>query len=136
MRIDRLVSRAADDAPGAVARFLLVLAAAGLAGCAAVARDPAAPANGAAPDADSVVPGEVAPAEDDGLPPGRGAAILRAACTDCHNLGGLWAYKGYYNEQRWRGLVQTMIAHGANLDETATNELVDYLVLHFGPGSR
>ena len=85
------------------------------------------------PAANAALPGEPA---DDPLPAGRGREILEAECIGCHNLGGLWAYKGYYNEQRWRGLVETMIAHGANLDETATNELVDYLDRYFGPGSR
>lgn len=101
----------------------LPAAVASVAGCAAVdaVRDQA-------PAAGAVV--------DDRLPPGRGRSILEAECTGCHNLGGLWAYQGYYTRERWRGLVETMIAHGANLDETATNELVDYLAEHFGPGSR
>ena len=113
---------------GAAALLLLPVVAAACARLTTPAPDPAP-----APAASAALPGEP---EDDRLPAGRGREILEAECIGCHNLGGLWAYKGYYNEQRWRGLVETMIAHGANLDETATNELVDYLVLHFGPGSR
>jgi hypothetical protein len=71
-----------------------------------------------------------------GLPPGPGAATLARACTGCHNLEGLWAYQGYYNEQRWRSLVESMIAHGAQLNETESNDVVAYLVLRFGPGTR
>jgi hypothetical protein len=62
--------------------------------------------------------------------------LLGRACTGCHDLNGLWAYRGYYNEQRWRSLVETMIAHGARVDETEADELVAYLVEHFGPGTR
>ena len=36
----------------------------------------------------------------------------------------------------WSELVDTMIAHGAKLDETEAAALVDYLVEHFGPGTR
>jgi hypothetical protein len=71
-----------------------------------------------------------------GLPPGQGAAILARACTTCHNLQGLWAYQGYYNERRWRELVETMVAHGASVKEPEKTELVAYLVEHFGPGTR
>jgi cytochrome c5 len=78
----------------------------------------------------------LAAAVPEGLPPGAGRRVLARHCTSCHNLGGLWAYQGYYDEPRWRGLVQTMIAHGAELNETETNELVAYLVEHFGPGTR
>ena len=70
------------------------------------------------------------------LPPGPGRAILQADCTSCHDLGGLWAYQGYYDELRWRDLVGTMIAHGAELDASEADVLVAYLVEHFGPGTR
>jgi virginiamycin B lyase len=75
-------------------------------------------------------------ADSSRLPAGEGRAIVEQACTGCHNLEGLWAYQGYYDERRWRGLVDTMIAHGAELNETDTTRLVDYLVEHFGPGTR
>ncbi|MBN1239111.1 MAG: hypothetical protein JXB36_11450 [Gammaproteobacteria bacterium] len=83
----------------------------------------------------SVEPGDGAAAERP-LPAGHGRAILRRACTGCHDLEGLWVYQGYYDAPRWRGLVETMIAHGADLNETETIELVEYLVEHFGPGTR
>lgn len=75
-------------------------------------------------------------ADETVLPPGTGRAILEAECTSCHDLGGLWAYQGYYDEALWRGLVETMIAHGAALDESEARDVVDYLVEHFGPGTR
>ena len=70
------------------------------------------------------------------FPPGPGRDVLAAACTNCHDLGGIEPFRGYYDAARWRRLVDTMIAHGAKLDETETDVLVDYLVEHFGPGTR
>lgn len=95
----------------------------------ATAPPPRETAGAALPPADALPPGEA-------LPPGAGRAILQADCTSCHDLGGLWAYKGFYDEQRWRDLVETMIAHGAQLNAPEVDALVDYLVEHFGPGSR
>jgi len=74
--------------------------------------------------------------EDLDLPPGAGAQILAESCTVCHDLGGLYAYQGYYDERRWRGLVETMISHGADVDASEESTLVDYLVRYFGPGTR
>jgi mono/diheme cytochrome c family protein len=70
------------------------------------------------------------------LPPGEGADLVAKACTGCHDLGGLWAYQGYYDAPRWRGLVATMVSHGADLDASEQATVVDYLVAHFGPGTR
>ena len=70
------------------------------------------------------------------FPPGPGRDVLAAACTNCHDLGGIEPFRGYYDAARWRRLVDTMIAHGAKLDETETDVLVAYLVEHFGPGTR
>lgn len=70
------------------------------------------------------------------LPEGEGRAILERRCTDCHDLDGLWAYQGYYNEARWRSMIQTMVDHGAELDEAEIATLTSYLVEHFGPGTR
>lgn len=70
------------------------------------------------------------------FPAGPGREVLAAACTNCHDLGGIEPFRGYYDAARWRRLVDTMIAHGAKLDETEADVLVDYLVEHFGPGTR
>lgn len=69
------------------------------------------------------------------LPAGEGRGILERDCTGCHDLNGLWAYKGYYDEQRWRAMIDTMIDHGAELDEREAAALASYLVEHFGPDS-
>jgi mono/diheme cytochrome c family protein len=65
-----------------------------------------------------------------------GRVILEAACTSCHDLGGLDAYKGYYRAEQWLDLVTTMIEHGAKLDDRQVAVLVDYLTESYGPQSR
>lgn len=89
---------------------------------------------GAAAAASSDVLG---PARDPGieLPAGEGRVVLERSCTNCHDLAGLAAYKGYYDGDRWRALIDTMVSHGAQLDEAESVLLTDYLVEHFGPGA-
>jgi cytochrome c5 len=70
------------------------------------------------------------------LPAGEGRAVLERSCTNCHDLAGLAAYKGYYDAGRWRALIDTMVSHGAQLDEAESALLTDYLVEHFGPSAR
>ncbi len=64
-----------------------------------------------------------------------GRAILDRACTSCHDLGGLDAYKGYWGEPQWRDMVATMRDHGAVLDDRETELLVAWLTAEYGPGS-
>lgn len=67
------------------------------------------------------------------LPAGEGRVVLLRACTNCHDLAGLSAYKGYYDGERWRALIDTMVSHGAELDEAESLLLTEYLVEYFGP---
>jgi cytochrome c5 len=62
-----------------------------------------------------------------------GRALLERVCTTCHDLGGLDAYKGYWGERQWADMVDTMIDHGAELDDAEVAVLVDYLTATFGP---
>lgn len=80
--------------------------------------------------------GRAAGAASVALPAGAGREILERKCTGCHDLGGLRAYRGYYNEARWRDMIVTMVGHGAELDEAEIATLTRYLVEHFGPGTR
>lgn len=86
----------------------------------------------AAEDADA--PESFAPGID--LPGGEGKAELESACTQCHDLKGLPAYKGYWGRERWQAMVNTMVENGAKLDERGKERVVEYLTVHFGPGSR
>lgn len=79
---------------------------------------------------------DAARASERPLPAGPGRAILVQGCTGCHDLNGLWAYQGYWDESRWREMIATMIGHGAELGSDEIEVLAAYLVEHFGPGTR
>lgn len=66
------------------------------------------------------------------LPEGEGRALLLTACVRCHDLRGLPAYKGYWNSERWRGMIEAMVKNGAPLNPGQTAVLADYLAQHFG----
>ncbi len=70
------------------------------------------------------------------LPAGEGRDVLEQACTGCHDLDGLSAYRGYYDESRWRTMISTMVSYGAELDEAEITTAAEYLAEHFGPGAR
>jgi cytochrome c5 len=67
--------------------------------------------------------------------PSDGRAILERACTTCHDLGGLDAYKGYWGEAQWRDMVATMVEHGAEIEDGEVDVLVAWLTAEYGPGS-
>jgi hypothetical protein len=66
------------------------------------------------------------------LPDGEGKVLLLAACTRCHDLKGLPAYRGYWDITRWRSMVESMMKNGATLNPQQTGVLADYLAQHFG----
>lgn len=66
------------------------------------------------------------------LPEGEGRTLLLAACTRCHDLRGLSAYKGYWSNAHWRNMIETMVKNGASLTEQQTEILAEYLAEHFG----
>lgn len=68
-----------------------------------------------------------------GLPPGEGYDLLADVCTQCHDLGGVEAFKGYWDYDQWRDMVATMIDHGAELDAEQADVLAVYLTENFGP---
>lgn len=113
-------------------RSLLGLMAVFAAACAVEPRSALGPADGDAGAASGVA----AEASARPLPAGAGREILTRDCTGCHDLNGLWAYQGYYDEARWRDMIATMVAHGADLDAAEIDVLAAYLVEHFGPGTR
>jgi hypothetical protein len=66
------------------------------------------------------------------LPEGGGKVLLLAACTRCHDLKGLPAYRGYWDKTRWRSMVETMVKNSAPLNPQQIEVLADYLAQHFG----
>ena len=70
------------------------------------------------------------------LPDTEGKALVLRACTQCHELAGLAAYKGYWTRTQWKDMVVGMVKHGAPLLPAEQDTVADYLTRHFGPGSR
>lgn len=70
------------------------------------------------------------------LPADDGKALLVAACTGCHDLTGLPAYRKYWNRDRWRSMVDSMVENGAPLDETGKQVVTEYLSRHFGTATQ
>ena len=69
------------------------------------------------------------------LPDGEGKGLLLSACTRCHDLKGLPAYRGYWDATRWRGMIETMVKNGAPLTPQQIGVLAEYLAQHFGKTS-
>lgn len=67
------------------------------------------------------------------LPESPGKALVLRSCTQCHELAGLAAYKGYWNRDKWKELVVGMVKHGAALKPAEQDTVTDYLTRHFGP---
>jgi mono/diheme cytochrome c family protein len=66
------------------------------------------------------------------LPPGEGRGILERQCLSCHELEALALFSGFYDRERWRSLVITMRANGAEVDDAEVEIVADYLARHFG----
>lgn len=66
------------------------------------------------------------------LPAGAGRELVLAACTRCHDLKGVPAFKGYWTRQQWLAMIETMVKHGAPLDAAQAAQVADYLALHYG----
>ncbi|HTR01486.1 MAG TPA: hypothetical protein VMH83_15920 [Candidatus Acidoferrum sp.] len=70
------------------------------------------------------------------LPDSDGKALVLRSCTQCHELAGLAAYKGYWNRAKWKELVVGMVKHGAVLQPAEQDMVTDYLTKNFGPGTQ
>lgn len=66
------------------------------------------------------------------LPAGDGKELTAIACTRCHELGGLKAYKGYWSRAQWLAMVESMVKNGAALDAAQTQAVTDYLNDNYG----
>jgi hypothetical protein len=70
------------------------------------------------------------------LPEGEGKQYVLAACTRCHTLEGLQAYKGYWGRPQWFAMVESMVKNGAVLDAEQMQKVTDYLTANFGPDTK
>lgn len=57
--------------------------------------------------------------------------LLESSCTGCHDLSTVSAAK--YNKDDWQGVIERMMARGAEVDEAQIPSLADYLSKTFGP---
>ena len=76
---------------------------------------------------------EAPPAQDPGveLPPSPGRELLLSRCLGCHDLGGLELFDDFYTREDWLMLLETMVAHGAQVDAAELELIADYLGLHY-----
>ena len=65
------------------------------------------------------------------LPPGPGRELTLRACINCHDLGGLDLFAGFYAHAQWYELVTTMVEHGAVLSDAEVALVTDYLDANF-----
>jgi hypothetical protein len=67
------------------------------------------------------------------LPASNGRDVVLRACTKCHELGGLAAYKDYWRLPQWKAMVEDMVKNGAELLPAEQSIVAEYLARHFGP---
>jgi hypothetical protein len=68
------------------------------------------------------------------LPEGPGKSLVEKVCGDCH---GTEVYTGKHRDaQQWNATIDRMIRHGATATDAQFDEIVNYLVKHFGPGEQ
>ena len=109
----------------------LALAVVAAAGCAGRAGAPAA--RGAATTGTPAAAAVISTAQDPGidLPAGPGRELLLSRCLGCHDLGGLELFGDFYTREDWHQLLETMVAHGAEVDADELELVADYLGLHY-----
>jgi cytochrome c5 len=82
----------------------------------------------------SAVAAGAAQQKPDNLPSGDGRKIVEATCASCHGLEIVTSKR--YSKERWRSVVEEMIAQGAPLTKAEAARVVDYLARHFGEKQR
>ena len=70
------------------------------------------------------------------LPEGEEKPLVVRACTQCHDLGGLKGYQGYWTLQQWQAMVADMVKNGAGLNPDEARQVAGYLTRHFGVDGR
>lgn len=65
------------------------------------------------------------------LAEGPGRELLLSRCLGCHDLGGLELFDDFYTREDWHQLLETMVAHGADVDAAELELVADYLGLHY-----
>ena len=66
------------------------------------------------------------------LPADEGRDLILRACTGCHTLEGVPAYRKYWGYTQWLPMVENMVKHGAKLDAGEMDTVARYLGHYFG----
>ena len=74
------------------------------------------------------------PAFADKLPEGSGKKLVQTVCASCHGLDIVTAKS--YCKERWRAVVEEMIANGAELTAPQAQQVVEYLAKNFGENAK
>ena len=64
------------------------------------------------------------------LAPGKGKAIVQAACTDCHGPEAIFGRT--WSKAKWSDTVKNMQSLGAVLSDEEFDIVVDYLTTNYG----
>ncbi len=75
-----------------------------------------------------------ASARADELPDGKGKALVRTACSQCHSADLLLDQPR--SREGWTDVVSQMVGNGAQLSDDDFNVVIDYLATNLGPASQ
>lgn len=68
------------------------------------------------------------------LPEGQGKALVKTACSQCHNLDVVIGQPR--SREGWTDVVSQMVGNGAVLSDDDYNLVIEYLAANFGPASQ
>jgi len=68
------------------------------------------------------------------LPEGKGKALVRTACSQCHSLDVIIGQPR--SREGWMDVVSQMVGNGAELSDDDYNLVIEYLSTNLGPASQ
>jgi competence protein ComEA len=63
------------------------------------------------------------------MPDGQGKDVVQKMCTPCHTLSNV--VKARMTKERWAGVVDDMVARGADGTDDEIGQVIDYLAANF-----
>jgi competence protein ComEA len=64
------------------------------------------------------------------LPDGPGKDVVVKACTSCHDTDNFTSKK--HTKAEWKGVVDTMVAYGAEISDEQSEIITTYLTKNYG----
>ena len=68
------------------------------------------------------------------LPEGKGKALVKTACTQCHGIDVIVDQPR--TREGWTDVVSQMVGNGAQLSDDDYNQVIEYLAANLGPASQ